>query len=150
MATVHSTVKARARRNPPRKRPGASKSATRSKVPVKRHQSQSARVPSPHAKGPDRPVGPGAASADRGARVRVRGRLREMIQAETLNLCRAESVLRCLVLAMDYEPSDPQSPYYPDVVQVVGDLIKRSLVDLDALHSGYIPDPLMAAHKVER
>lgn len=44
----------------------------------------------------------------------------------------------------------PESPYYPDVVDVADDLVKRSLVDLDALHSGYIPKPLMAARKVER
>ena len=125
-------------------------SGTRSKAPVKRHKSQSARVHRPHAKGPATPVGSGSAKTDRGARVRVRGRLQEMIEAELDNLCRAESVLRCLVLSMDYDPSHPESPYYPAVVEVVGDLINRSVVDLDALHGGYIRDPLMAARKVER
>lgn len=84
------------------------------------------------------------------SRVRVRGRLQEMIQTEIRNLCRAESVLRCVALSMDYEPLDAGSPYYPDVVEVAVDLVKRSLEDLDALHSGYIPDPLMAARNVER
>jgi hypothetical protein len=69
-----------------------------------------------------------------------------MIQAELRNLGRAESVLRCLALSMDYEPLfESQAPYYPDVVEVVGDLVQRSLVDLDALHDGYIPNPLMVA-----
>jgi hypothetical protein len=137
MATGHFTVKARMGRNPPRKRPGAPKSASRPpKASVKRHKNPSAQVPKPHTKGPATPVAPGSAGADRGARVRVRGRLQEMIQAELRNLSRAESVLRCLALSMDYEPLDLESPYYPDVVEVAGDLVNRSLADLDALHSG--------------
>jgi hypothetical protein len=73
-----------------------------------------------------------------------------MIQAELRNLGRAESVLRCLALSMDTQPLDPESPYYPDVVEVVGDLVKRSLVDLDVLYDGYLPNPLMAGRKIER
>ena len=73
-----------------------------------------------------------------------------MIQAELFNLGKAESVLRCLALSMDTQPLDTESPWYPDVVEVVGDLVKRSLVDLDVLHDGYLPNPLLAGRKIER
>ena len=146
MATAHSTVKAGSGRNPPLKT-GTPKAANRAKAPARR-KTQSALTP--HAEGLATPSRPGSEVAGRGARIRVRGRLQEMIQAELRNLGRAESVLRCLALSMDCEPLDPESPYYPDVVEVVGDLVKRSLVDLDVLYDGYIPNPLMAGRKIER
>jgi len=146
MAAIHSTLKARSGRNPPLKT-GIPKSANRAKAPAQRRKTPS--VPTSLAQGPIA-LKPVSAAAGRGARVRVRGRLQEMIQAELRNLGRAESVLRCLALSMDCEPLDPESPYYPDVVEVVGDLVKRSLVDLDVLYAGYIPNPLLAARKIER
>jgi hypothetical protein len=42
------------------------------------------------------------------------------------------------------------SPYFPDVVHVAGDLVERSIVDLNVLYDGLIPDQLMAARKIER
>jgi len=51
---------------------------------------------------------------------------------------------------MDTQPLDSESPYYPDVVEVAGDLVKRSLVDLDVMYDGYIPHPSMAGRKIER
>lgn len=146
MAAIHSTLKARSGRNPP-PTTGTPKAANRAKAPAQRRKTPS--VPTALAQGPIT-LKPGSAVAGRGARVRVRGRLQEMIQAELRNLGRAESVLRCLALSMDCEPLDPESPYYPDVVEVVGDLVKRSLADLDVLYEGYIPNPLLAARKIER
>jgi hypothetical protein len=146
MATAHSTVKARSGRNPPLAT-GRPKAANRAKAPARR---KTPSAPTRHAEGPATPGKLGSEVAGRGARVRVRGRLQEMIQAELRNLGRAESMLRCLALSMDCEPLDPESPYYPDVVEVVGDLVKRSLVDLDVLYDGYIPNPLMAGRKIER
>jgi hypothetical protein len=142
MAAAHSTSKARSGRNPLLKSSGMPKPTNRSKPPAKRRKTH----PVEAAKGPAAPGRPGSQVAERGARIRVRGRLQEMIQAELRNLGRAESVLRCLALSMDYEPLlESQVPYYPDVVEVVGDLVQRSLVDLDALHDGYIPNPLKVA-----
>jgi hypothetical protein len=85
-----------------------------------------------------------------GARIRVRGRLQEMIRAELGNLGKAESMLRCLWLSMEcIDSADKGSAYLPDVVEVAADLVQRSMVDLDQLYDGRIPDPLMAALKVE-
>jgi hypothetical protein len=114
MATAHSTVKARAGRNPLRKSPRTPKSPNRSKTPVKRRKTQPT---SPHTKGAVTPATPGSEVAERGARIRVRGRLREMIQAELGNLGRLESVLRCLAHSMEYRSLDAE-PYYPDIAEV--------------------------------
>jgi hypothetical protein len=72
-----------------------------------------------------------------------------MIRAEMFNLEKAVSVLRCLGQSMDTRPVDEEPPYYPDVVEVAGDLIERSLADLDVLYDGYLPNPLLAGRKIE-
>jgi hypothetical protein len=149
MATAHSTVKARSGRNPPRKSSRMPKSANRSKTGAKGRKPPSA--PTPPAQGPMTTRKPGSEVAVRGVRIRVRGRLRDMIQAELGNLGRLESVLRCLAHSMEYQSSDdPESPYYPDIAEVACDLLKRSLADLDVLYDGYLPNPLLAGRKIER
>jgi hypothetical protein len=147
MATAHSTVKARSGRNPPPKT-GAPKAANRAKAPAQRRKTASA--PTPPAQGPITTRKPGSEVAVRGGRIRVRGRLQDMIRAEMFNLEKAASILRCLVLSMDTRSVDREPPYYPDVVEVAGDLIERSLADLDVLYDGYFPNPLLAARKIER
>jgi hypothetical protein len=152
MATAHSTSKARSGRNRPSKSPRTrAKAPNRSKAFVKHRKTQPAQAARPHAKGVSRAGRQESESAERGLRIRVRGRLQDMLRAELFNLGKAEAVLRCLALSMDYEPLDHQSPYYPDVVEVAGDLVKRSIADLDALYDGRIPHPLtVATRNIER
>lgn len=144
MATAHSTLKARSGRNPPLKT-RVLKAANRAKAPVQRSKPPS--LPAASAQGP---VTSGRTVAGRGARVRVQGRLQDMIRAEMFNLEKAASILHCLVVSMDTPPVARKRPYYPDVVEVAGDLIERSLVDLDVLYDGYLPNPLLAGRTVER
>jgi hypothetical protein len=74
-----------------------------------------------------------------------------MIRAEMFNLEKAESVLRCLMFAMEFTDLTTKGvAYFPDVVEVAGDLVQRSIVDLDELYDGLIPNSLMATLKVER
>jgi len=148
MAAAHSTLKAGSGRNPPLKRPQTPKSTNRSTTAAKGCKPPS--TPTPPAQGPMTTREPGSEVTVRGVRIRVRGRLQEMIRAQMFNLEKAEAILRCLVLSMDTRPVDAEPPYYPDIVEVAGDLIKRSLVDLDVLYDGYIRDPLMAARHIER
>ena len=149
MAAAHSTLKAGSGRNPPLKRPQTPKSTNRSKTAAKGRKPPS--TPTPPAQGPMTTREPGSEVTVRGVRIRVRGRLQEMIQAELGNLGRLESVLRCLAHSMEYQSSDdPESPYYPDIAEVACDLLKRSLVDLDVLYDGYIPSPLLAGRRIER
>ena len=147
MADTHSTSKGRSGRNFPPEA-GKPKFATRTRVSAELRRIPTepnvrGRVPGPTRKG-------GREAAEFGPRIRVRGRLREMIRAEMFNLEKAESILRCLAMSMETGGVDAESPYYPDIVEVASDLIKRSLVDLDVLYDGYIRDPLMAARYIER
>jgi len=104
MAAAHSTLKAGSGRNPPLKRPRTPKSANRSKTAATGRKTPSA--PTPPAQGPITTRKPGSEVAVRGVRIRVRGHLRDMIQAELGNLGRLESVLRCLAHSMEYQSSD--------------------------------------------
>jgi hypothetical protein len=115
-----------------------------------RHRPQDSLRADPSAQGPITTRKPGSEVAVRGVRIRVRGHLRDMIQAELGNLGRLESVLRCLAHSMEYQSSDDHElPYYPDIAEVACDLLKRSLADLDVLYDGYIPNPLLAGRKIE-
>lgn len=150
MATADSNAGAPARRNHPLTRLGTRpKSAKRSKVPAKHRDTTPVQTPKADANNAATPDWQGSQTAERGSHVRVQGRLKELIQAQLLNLERAESVLRCLALSMDSMSLGP-SPYFPDVVHVAGDLVERSIVDLNVLYDGHIPDQLMAARKMER
>lgn len=150
MATADSNARAPAPRNHSLKRPGTRPtSAKRSKIPGKHRSTTPVQAPKAAAKHTAAPNRQGFQTAERGLRIRVQGRLRELIQVELSNLERAESVLRCLALSMDSMSLGP-SPYFPDVVDVAGDLVARSIVDLNVLYDGRIPNQLMAARKVER
>jgi hypothetical protein len=67
-----------------------------------------------------------------------------------IGLEKAVSVLRCLGLSMETRSEHGQLPNYPNVVEVAGDLIERSLADLNVLYDGHIPNPLLAGRKIER
>src|ERR1700722_18354213 len=60
-------------------------------------------------------------------------RLHEAIELERENLSKAESVLGCLAIAMEYEMEGAGKPYYPDVAQIAREMVKRSVSSLDPL-----------------
>jgi hypothetical protein len=60
-------------------------------------------------------------------------RLHEAIEIERDNLSKAESVLGCLAVAMEYETEGARKPYYPDVAQIARDMVRRSINSLDPL-----------------
>jgi hypothetical protein len=60
--------------------------------------------------------------------------LYEAIEAERSNLAKAESLLGCLTIALEYGDADsPESPYYPDVAQAARELVRKSINGLDSL-----------------
>jgi hypothetical protein len=59
--------------------------------------------------------------------------LHEAIETERDNLSKAESVLGCLAIAMEYEADSVDGPYYPDVAQLARDLVRQSINGLDSL-----------------
>jgi len=64
--------------------------------------------------------------------VPVPKRLHEAIQAERDNLCKAESLLACMVVALEYQDNPLDGPYYfPSVAQLARELVARSIDGLD-------------------
>jgi hypothetical protein len=66
--------------------------------------------------------------------------LQEMIEEERGNLAKADSILVCLILAMEYGAEAPHreggsvAPYYPDVARIARDLVRGAIHRLDSLH----------------
>jgi hypothetical protein len=69
-------------------------------------------------------------------------RLHEAIEAERENLSRAESVLGCLTIAMEYETEGVGKPYYPDVAGIARELVKQSINRLDPLTLRHLRDKI--------
>jgi hypothetical protein len=63
--------------------------------------------------------------------VPVPKRLQEAIQAERDNLCKAESLLACMVVSLEYRDDPLDGPYFPAVAQLARELVARSIDGLD-------------------
>jgi hypothetical protein len=63
--------------------------------------------------------------------VPVPKRLQEAIEAERDNLSKAESLLACMVVSMEYQNDPLDGPYYPAVAQLARELVDRSINGLD-------------------
>ena len=63
--------------------------------------------------------------------VPVPERLHEAIETERDNLSKAESLLACMVVSMEYQNDPLDGPYYPAVAQLARELIERSINGLD-------------------
>lgn len=59
--------------------------------------------------------------------------LHEAIEAERGNLAKAEAVLGCMAIAMEYESDSETGPYYPDVARIARDIVRQSINSLDSL-----------------
>jgi hypothetical protein len=64
--------------------------------------------------------------------------LLETVEQERANLARAESLLGCLKIAMEYEGQSAMGPYYPDVAEIARELVGKSVNALDPI---YLPSP---------
>jgi hypothetical protein len=62
----------------------------------------------------------------------------EAIETERDNLSSAQSLLGCLKLAMEYAEVDHKGPYYPDLVQMASDIVRKSINALDPIN---LPSP---------
>jgi hypothetical protein len=72
--------------------------------------------------------------------------LLETVETERDNLCRAESLLGCLKIALEYGSQTPQDPYYADVAQIACELISKSINALDPIN---LPSPIRGKVKEE-
>jgi hypothetical protein len=59
--------------------------------------------------------------------------LHEAIEIERSNLSKAESVLGCLAISMEYDTESANKPYYPEVAQLARELVRQSINGLDSL-----------------
>jgi hypothetical protein len=64
--------------------------------------------------------------------------LLKAIETERDNLSRAESLLGCLTIAMEYGEGTHKGPYYPDVVQIAREMVRKSIGALDPIN---LPKP---------
>jgi hypothetical protein len=111
MATVHSTSKGHSSRNRRRK----AQSGPRSR----KHLAKQVREKVP--------------ASDRGTTVRIRGRLREFLDAEHGFLLKVDSLLLCIAKSMDDSAHPVTGPYYPDVVELASELVRRRADSFDDL-----------------
>jgi hypothetical protein len=59
--------------------------------------------------------------------------LLEVVEAERTRLMQAESLLQCLLVALEGEEVETRSPYYPHVIELACELLTRSIGQLDSL-----------------
>jgi hypothetical protein len=64
--------------------------------------------------------------------------LLKTIETERANLSRAESLLGCLTIAMEYGESTHKGPYYPDLAQIAHEMLRKSINALDPIN---LPKP---------
>jgi hypothetical protein len=55
----------------------------------------------------------------------------EAIEDERRHLSKADSLLGCLIIAMEYQTEFTERPYYPDVAEIARELVKKSINALD-------------------
>jgi hypothetical protein len=71
--------------------------------------------------------------SDREIGMHIRGRLREFLSAEQRILLKAESLLLCVAKSMDDSAHPSTGPYYPDVIELAAELLRRRADGIDEL-----------------
>jgi hypothetical protein len=129
MATANPKVSGRLSRSRPLKRETGGQSLKRNKPGVKprkgaggrggRRRNQQGRA--------------GGRASNRGNSSRIRGRCRQLLYSELCFLRKAQSLVECIANSMDDSTHPRTGPYYPDVLEVASDLIRRRAAKLDEL-----------------
>jgi hypothetical protein len=61
------------------------------------------------------------------------GRIRDVIEEDRAVLMRAESILQCARIAIEYQDNDdPRNPYYPDVLADIARMVSAVINNLDS------------------
>jgi len=60
--------------------------------------------------------------------------LDEAIEKERDALLRAESIIICMKRSLEHEDSHAGGPYYPDVIELVRELIRKAFNGLDSVN----------------
>jgi hypothetical protein len=129
MATADSKVRPRLGRSSPQKRGTAGKASARKKPGSKPRKAVAGREDwrrNQRGRAGDR-------WSYRSNPTRISGRFREFLASELGFLRKAQSLLECIANSMDDSTHPSTGPYYPDVLEVATDLIRRRAADLDEL-----------------
>jgi hypothetical protein len=122
MAIVHSTSK-------------AGLGVNRPKAKVRRRKKSASRVSSAPARNSDGQSQPGTRRA-----ICIAAPLRAFLESERDALIKAQSLLVCITTAMESEHG-ATGPYYPDVIGIAADSLRRRVVNLDELLlAGVVPE----------
>jgi hypothetical protein len=65
--------------------------------------------------------------------MRIRGQLREFLDAEQGFLLKAESLFLCIAKSMDDSTHPSTGPYYPDALELACELLRRRATNIDQL-----------------
>jgi hypothetical protein len=65
--------------------------------------------------------------------VHLDDRLREFLESEREFPLKAQSLIECIAQSMDHSSYPMTGPYYPDVVGLTSDLVRRRAANLDEL-----------------
>ena len=72
-------------------------------------------------------------ASNRAARIPIPERLYEAIEAQRGNLAKADSLLGCLAVSLEYGPDPMTGPYHSDVAELARDLVRKVFNGLDSL-----------------
>jgi hypothetical protein len=140
MATAHSTGKARSGRNRPSKTKTARRSRTHKAPGLRKRKTNNGQSSGPGNKQRDRQRRVEPQGSDRRAAIPIPSRLREFLDAEHGFLLKVDSLLLCIAKSMDDSAHPITGPYYPDVVELASDLVRRRADTFDDLLSdGRLP-----------
>jgi hypothetical protein len=127
MASAHSTLKGRSGRNR-----GSKFGAGQAKVAdpprpqvVQRYQSK--------------PGAMQAQSPELGATIRIEGDLRAFLASEQEALARTQALLLCVARSIETSTESRNGPYYPGVVDLASELVRRRIFNLAELLDGRLP-----------
>jgi hypothetical protein len=138
MATANSKVKARLSRNRPSKPATGRQASARKKLGIKPRKAGGGRG----GRGRNQQGRAGDRRSYRSNPTRISGRFREFLASELGFLRKAQSLLECIANSMDDSTQPSTGPYYPDVLEVASDLIRRRAAELDdlSLHGRLLAD----------
>jgi hypothetical protein len=72
-------------------------------------------------------------ASNRPSPIPIPERLSEAIEAERGNLAKANSLLGCLAISLEYGPDPVTGPYHSDVAELARDLVRKALNGLDSV-----------------
>jgi hypothetical protein len=83
---------------------------------------------------PFKPYRRGGRSTSEETASNLLNRTLKAVEAERGNLSRAQTLLECLAIAMEYGEMDHKGPYYPDVLRTASKILRESIDALDSVH----------------